>query len=430
MTPPYTVWHPNTQMGEWDGWDRIVRGEGMWLVDSEGHRMMDAVASMWCNVWGHSEPQLVEALIQQAETLQHSPLFNLTHEPAERLAGYLAGICPGMEGVFYSDNGSTAMEAAIKMAVQYWGNQGSPERNQLVGLQNGYHGDTIGAMSVGYSPGFFGRFEGMVAGYDQLAMPPAGAEPELWDRYLGRMAERLEEDGTLAALVMESGAQVAGGAIIYPDGFQSSISEICRRTETLLVADEVATGLGRLGGMAEYARQSSKPDIVAYGKMLTGGYLPMAATLATGRVQDAFLGSFGEKRHLFHGHTFTGNPLASAVAARNLELYQERRLIERVGVTSKRMGELLGDVSSIGAVKEVRHSGMLAGIVLDESWSPPGGASANRFIYQIGRRNGVYLRTLDNIILVVPPLAISEEDLAEMISRVVATIGDIQPLAG
>lgn len=430
MTSSHTVWHPNTQMSEWDGWDRIVRGEGMWLVDSKGHRMMDAVASMWCNVWGHSEQQLIEALIRQAETLQHSPLFNLTHEPAERLAGYLVDICAEMEGVFYSDNGSTAMEAAFKMAVQYWSNQGSPEKSRLVGLQNGYHGDTLGAMSVGYSPGFFGRFERMVAGYDQVAMPPTGAEPELWDRCLEKMAERLEGGGTPAALVMESGAQVAGGAIIYPDGFQRKVSEICRRTDTLLVADEVATGLGRLGGMAEYVRQSSKPDIVAYGKMLTGGYLPMAATLATGRVQEAFLGSFDEKRHLFHGHTFTGNPLAAAVAARNLELYEERRLINRVGIASKRFGELLGDVSSISIVEEVRHSGMLAGIVLEESWSPPGGASINHYIYQIGRRNGVYLRTLGNIILVVPPLAISDEDLAEMIARVVATIGDIQILVG
>ena len=425
MTSSHTVWHPNTQMSEWDGWDRIVRGEGMWLVDSEGRRMMDAVASMWCNVWGHSEPQLIEALVRQAETLQHSPLFNLTHEPAERLAGYLVDICAEMEGVFYSDNGSTAMEAAFKMAVQYWSNQGSPEKSRLVGLQNGYHGDTLGAMSVGYSQGFFGRFEGMVAGYDQMAMPPAGAEPESWDRCVEEMAGRLEGDGTLAALVMESGAQVAGGAIIYPDGFQRRVSEICRRTETLLVADEVATGLGRLGGMAEYVRQSSKPDIVAYGKMLTGGYLPMAATLATGRIQEAFLGRFEDGRHLFHGHTFTGNPLAAAVAARNLELYGERRLIDKVGRTSRAFEELLGDVRAVGIVKEVRHSGMLAGIVLDESWSPPGGVSANRFIYQAGRQNGVYLRTLGNIILVVPPLAISEEDLAEMISRVVATICDI-----
>lgn len=430
MTARYTVWHPNTQMGEWDGWDRIVRGDGMWLIDSEGHRMMDAVASMWCNVWGHSEPQLIEALARQAETLQHSPMFNLTHEPAERLAGYLADICPGMEGVFYSDNGSTAMEAAFKMAVQYWSNQGSPERSRLVGLQNGYHGDTLGAMSVGYSPGFFGRFERMVAGYDQIAMPSASAEPELWDRCLEEMAGRLEGDGALAALVMESGAQVAGGAIIYPDGFQRRVSDICHRTETLLVADEVATGLGRLGGMAEYARQSSKPDIASYGKMLTGGYLPMAATLATGRVQEAFLGRFEDDRHLFHGHTFTGNPLAAAVAARNLELYEERRLMDKVSRTSRAFEELLGDVRTIDMVEEVRHSGMLAGIVLDGTWSPPDGMSANRFIYQVGRRNGVYLRTLGGIILVVPPLAISDEDLAEMIARVVATIGDIQSLAG
>lgn len=430
MTVRHPVWHPNTQASEWNGMDTVVRGDGMWLVDSSGCRMMDAVASMWCNVWGHSEPQLIKALTRQAGLLQHSPLFNLTHEPAERLAGYMLDICEGMDGVFYSDNGSTAMEAAIKMAVQYWSNEGSPEKCRLAGLQNGYHGDTVGAMSVGYSQEFFGRFDRMVAGYDQMAMPPADAEPESWERCLEEMSARLEEGSELAALVMESGAQVAGGVIIYPDRFQQRISEICRRNEVLLVADEVATGLGRLGGMAEYQRQSSRPDIAAYGKMLTGGYLPMAATLATGRIRESFLGSFGDHRHLFHGHTFTGNPLAAAVACRNLELYGERHLIEQIGRTSKAFGELLGGMALDGMTNVVRHSGMLAGIVLDPAWNPPGGVSANRFIYEVGRRNGVYLRTLGNTIPVVPPLAISEEDLGRMVLGVAATVRDLGSVIG
>ncbi len=420
-----SVWHPNTQMGEWGSFDRIVSAKGMWLTDSSGHRMIDAVASMWCNVWGHSRPELVRALRAQAERLQHSPMFNLTNEPAERLASSLAAMSPGMHRVFFSDNGSTAMEVAFKIALQYWRNEGRRGRTAIAALENGYHGDTFGAMSVGYVPEFFGGFRDHLFGTIRFPVPGRyGAPRELSSQQcLGMIEAELGRNDAVAALVMESGAQVAGGVAIYPKGFQREVSRICRRHGVLLVLDEVATGLGRLGSMAEYAAQGSRPDVVSFGKMLTGGYVGMAATLATKRVYDSFLGDFGDRRHLFHGHTYTGNPLAAAVANENLGMYERHGLIRRVRRTSRVLGERRAEIESLDGVADVRHAGMLMGIEL------AGGAAAarsrrspNRVIYELGRKNGIYLRTLGNIVMLVPPLAISEGELGMLVDRAVRTV--------
>lgn len=422
MTYKSAVWHPNTQMSEWDTFDTIVRGQGMYLTDSQGHKMIDAVASMWCNVWGHSEPELVAALRAQAEKLQHSPLFNLTHAPAEKLARMLLDACPGTKRVFYSDNGSTAMEAAFKMAVQYWNNQGASDRHKIVGMEGGYHGDTLGAMMVGYSPKFFGRYGDMIQGRLAIPTPRADAPPEEWAKSLDEAAGMLEQDDSVAAVAMESGAQVAGGVRIYPPRFQKSMGDICRRNDILFILDEVATGLGRLGAMAEYVRQESAPDIVSYGKMLSGGYLPIAATLASRRVSDTFGGEYAQMRHLFHGHTFTGNPLGSAVAVRNLELYRQRNLMKHVSRISESFGEMIREAGQIDTVRHIRHEGLLAGIELKDDWRPPAGISPNRFIFEAGRRAGIYLRTLDNVIMAVPPLAIQDADLKYMVSALLETI--------
>ena len=428
-----SVWHPNTQMGEWDTFDEIVSADGMYLYAKDGSRMLDGVASMWCNVWGHSQPELVEAIRTQALKLQHSPLFNLTHGPAEELAGTLAGICPGMNRVFYSDNGSSAMEISFKMALQYWKNKGE-RRTRIASLQGGYHGDTFGSMSVGYSE-FFSRYRDSLFRCQQLPVPHAYRMPRRFDlegyrsHCLERIEETLRNDEGIAAFVMESGAQVAGGAVIYPPEFQAGVSRICRRYGVLLVLDEVATGLGRLGSMAEYVSQGSRPDIVSFGKMLTGGYLTLAATLATDEVYGAFLGGFEEDRHLFHGHTYTGNPIAAAVAVENLRMYGRRGLMRHVGKVSRVLGEGRGKLESLEVVGDVRHKGLLMGIELvrdrgsREPVAPAG--SLNRIVFEAAKRNGVYLRTLGNVILLVPPLAISEEELAGLVDGTVRTIREI-----
>jgi len=434
-----SVWHPNTQMGEWSGFDKIVRGKGVWLVDSKGRKMIDGVASMWCNVWGHSDKDMIRAISRQASKLQHSPMFNLTNEPAEILAEKLARISPGMHKVFFSDSGSSAMEIAFKMALQYWKNNGEPKRDRIATLENGYHGDTFGAMSVGYVPEFFEKFRAQL--FDTLQFPvpnpyraPSGVGPkELEDRCLEKIERSFSRDGRIAAFVMESGAQVAGGAVIFPKGFQSKIQKLCKRHNVLFVLDEIATGFGRLGSMIQYTEQKSNPDIVAYGKMLTGGCLTMAATLATRKIYDSFLGEFDDWVHLFHGHTYTGNPIAASAAVQNLRLYERRKLIQKIGRTSRVFARYAQEISGIDTVGDVRHKGMLMGIELvsDKSKKTPPrySKSINRVFFEKGRQNGVYLRTLGNVVMLVPPLAISGGELSMLIERTIKTIRDVEGMS-
>lgn len=407
------MWHPNTQMSEWPGFDRIAGGRGMWLYDSRGRGMLDGVASMWCNVWGHGEPELVKAICGQAEALQHSPLFNLTHGPAERLAARLVGAMPGMASASFSESGSAAVEIALKMAIQYWRNEGERGRARIASLTGGYHGDTFGAMSVGYS-GFFSSFAGHRF---PVARLPAPADATVQESLAA--VESWAEGASV--LVMESGIQMAGGARVYPRGFQRAVRRICRKAGALLVLDEVASGLGRMGGMAHYESQGGAPDIAAFGKSLTGGYLPMAATLASSRVYGAFLGEYGSERHLFHGHTFTGNPIAAACADKNLQLYSRRRLLGRVARSAGAMAAAAAEFE-VDGVRDVRQAGMVLAVDLAPG---RGGASPNREVFLAGRRRGIYLRTLGDTVLLVPPLAVGRRELGMMLERTLGTVRDV-----
>jgi len=426
------VWHPNTQMKEWVRFDEIVKAQGMWLIDSHGKKLLDGVASMWCNVWGHSKKELITCIIKQSKKLQHSPMFNLTNEPAEKLAKKLVKMSPGMHKVFYSDNGSTAMEIAFKIAIQYWKNKKIKNKTKIVTLENGYHGDTFGAMSVGYVPEFFSKFKKQLFSTIQIPVPnkyrvPNGYTYLEYQNYsLNKIEKLFSKDDSIAAFVMESGAQVAGGVIIYPDGFQRKIKNLCKKYNVLFVLDEVATGFGRLGSMVEYTAQSSQPDIVAYGKMITGGYLTLAATLTTKKVYDSFLGDFYDFKHLFHGHTYTGNPIAAAVANENLRLYEKFKLIKKIQITSKIFEDQISEISRFQHVGDVRHKGMLMGIELvnDKKKKTPFSTkkSFNKLVFEAGRKNGIYLRTLGNIIMLVPSLAISQKELNLLLQRTIKTI--------
>ena len=427
-----SVWHPNTQMKEWDSFDKIVKAKGVWLIDSKGNKMIDAVASMWCNVWGHSNPQLIKAINQQSKKLQHSSQFNLTTDPAEKLADSLVNISPKMHKVFYSDNGSSAMEIAIKIALQYWKNVGYKEKTEIATIENGYHGDTFGSMSVGYVPEFFGKFKKQLFSTIQFPVPNKYRIPkeisltDYQNQCLDKIEKRFSKKDNIAAFVMESGAQVAGGVIIYPEGFQKKISQLCKKYDILLVLDEIATGFGRLGSMIQYEEQKSIPDIVAYGKMLTGGYLTMAATLTNKKIYDSFLGEFNDWRHLFHGHTYTGNPIAAAVANENINMYKKNSLIKKIQNTSKIFEKFYDEISEIDIVGDIRHKGMLMGIELvkDKSKKIPISPkkSINKIFFEEGKNNGIYLRTLGNIVMLVPPLAISESELDLLLKRTISTI--------
>jgi adenosylmethionine-8-amino-7-oxononanoate aminotransferase len=408
----------------------------MWLFDSNGNKMLDGVASMWCNVWGHSKNELVNAIVYQSKKLQHSSMFNLTNEPAEKLAEKLVGMSPGMHKVFYSDNGSSAMEIALKLALQYWQNIGEKQKSKIATLENGYHGDTFGAMSMGYVPQFFGKFKKQLFSTLQIPVPNKYRIPKGYtyldyqNHCLEKLEKQFSKDNKIAVFVMESGAQVAGGVVIFPKGFQKKISQLCKKHNVLFVLDEIATGFGRLGSMVQYTEQKSIPDIVAYGKMLTGGYLTMAATLASKKIYDSFLGEFNDWKHLFHGHTYTGNPMAAAVSLENLKLYQKNNLIKKIQKTSKVFSKYYDEISKLESVGDIRHQGMLMGIelVTDKNKKTPihPKKSINKIFFEEGKKHGIYLRTLGNIVMLVPPLAISENDLELLLNRAIQTIRSAQ----
>jgi len=418
-------------MKEWYSFDKIIKGKGMWLIDSKGNKMIDAVGSMWCNVWGHSNPQLVKAINTQSKKIQHSPMFNLTNEPAEQLAERLVKISPKMHKVFYSDNGSSAMEIAIKISLQYWKNIGE-KKTEIATIQNGYHGDTFGAMSVGYVPEFFGKFKKQLFSTIQFPVPNKYRIPKRYtfsdyqNHCLEKIEKKFSKNNNIAAFVMESGAQMAGGVIIFPKGFQRKISQLCKKYDVLFVLDEIATGFGRLGSMVQYEEQKSIPDVVAYGKMLTGGYLTMAATLTNKKIYDSFSGEFNDWKHLFHGHTYTGNPIAAAVANENLKMYQKNNLIKKIQKTSKVFEKYYDEISKIDIVGDIRHKGMLMGIELVSNRKKKTPIhpkrSINKIFYETGKKHGIYLRTLGNIVMLVPPLAISERELESLLNRTIQTI--------
>ncbi|MDC0187019.1 adenosylmethionine--8-amino-7-oxononanoate transaminase [Candidatus Nitrosopelagicus sp.] len=437
MKSDNSVWHPNTQMSEWTTFPKITSAKGMWLYDSKGGKMLDGVASMWCNVWGHSKSELVSEIIKQTKIIQHTPLFNLTHPSAEKLSKKLLKLNPKMKSVFFSDNGSTAMEIAIKIALQYWHNVGENKKTNVATLENGYHGDTFGAMSVGYVPEFFSKFRSKLFSTIQFSVPrtissgtPKKTSSKEYEEYcLSKIEDKLEKDNSIAAFVMESGAQMAGGVIIYPKHFQKKISRICKKNDVLFVLDEIATGFGRLGSMVEYQSQNSHPDIVSFGKMLTGGYQTFAATLTTKKINDSFLGKFSEFKHLFHGHTYTGNPTAAALSLKNIELYEKYNLIEKIQKTSTVFENRVNDISNLDMVGEIRHKGMVMGIELvqNKNSNKPlsSKTSINKLVFDEGRKHQIYFRTLGNIIMLVPPLAISQKDLNFLIDGTISTIKSI-----
>jgi adenosylmethionine---8-amino-7-oxononanoate aminotransferase len=419
-------------MSEWSSFDTITKGKGIWLIDSKGNKIIDAVGSMWCNVWGHSNPQLVKAITTQSKKIQHSSLFNLTNEPAEKLADNLIKISPGMNKVFFSDNGSSAMEIAIKMALQYWKNIGEKNRTKIATVENGYHGDTFGAMSVGYVPEFFAKFKEQLFPTIQFPVPNKYRIPkgltfvDYQNDCLEKIEKRFSKKDDIAAFIMESGAQMAGGVIIYPKEFQKKISKLCKKHGILFVLDEIATGFGRLGSMTQYQEQQSMPDIVAYGKMLTGGYVTMAATLANKKIYDSFSGEFNDWKHLFHGHTYTGNPIAAAVANENIHMYKKYNLIKKIQKTSKVFEKFYDEILDIDIVGDIRHKGMLMGIELvsnKETKIPiKTKKSINKVFFEEGKKQGIYLRTLGNIVMLVPPLSIQNNELELLLKRTIKTI--------
>jgi adenosylmethionine-8-amino-7-oxononanoate aminotransferase len=417
------VWHPYTQMKDWRKSTNkvIVSGKDFHLVDESGKKYLDGIASMWCNVWGHGKNEVVDRMTEQLQNLQHSTLFGLANAPSIELAKKILKVAKGMDKVFYSDNGSTAIEVAMKMALQYWSNKGKHEKKNFIALEHAYHGDTVGTMSVGYIPKFFAAYKPLLFKsykvpspffYESHSKNHSVFEQDCLEKtenFLKRHASKC------CALVMESGAQIAGGVIIYPDGYQKKISELCKKYDVLLILDEIATGFGRLGNMAEYISQRSIPDIACFGKALTAGYFPLAVTLTSKRIFDQFLGEYFQNKQFFHGHTFTGHPVGCAAALQNIILYKKRNLIQHIKANGKYLEKRLREFKKFSIVADIRFKGMLAGIELAKNGKSiqilKDGTKVNYFVMNESLKMGVFLRTLGNVMIVIPPLAIDRKDL-------------------
>jgi len=420
------VWHPFTQMQDWDREEPIVitHGEGSWLIDSDGKRYLDGVASMWTNVHGHCRAELNEALKAQVDRLEHSTLLGLASEQSIILAHRLAGIMPpGLDRFFYSDNGSTAMEVAVKMAYQFQSHCGRPYRSRFITFRHAYHGDTLGAVSVGGIDIYHSTFKPLMFDAIQAPAPycyrcelgcdgPATCGTKCLDALENLIREHAS---SCAGLVIEPLIQGAGGMIVQPAGFLRRVRQLCDDHDLLMITDEVATGFGRTGRMFACDHEQVVPDIMAISKGIAAGYLPLAATATTERVYRAFLGDYAQLKTFFHGHTFTGNPLACAVALKSLELFESDRLLEALQPKISRLAQRLAEISALPHVGDIRHCGMAAGIelVADKSTKQayPWELKTGVRVCLEARKHGIFSRPLGNTVVIFPPLAITEAEL-------------------
>ncbi len=401
------LWHPFTQMRDWCDEEPLVieRAEGTELVDSDGRRYVDGVSSLWCNVHGHRHPLIDRAVRDQLERVAHTTLLGLSHPGSAELAARLVDLAPpGLTRVFYSDSGSSAVEVALKMAFQYWRHRGGQHarRTSFVSLEDAYHGDTLGAVSVGGIDLFHGAYGPLLF---HAHRAPAGDAAEL-ERLLECRGEEV------AAVIVEPLVQGAAGMRVQPPGYLKAVRELCTRYDVFLICDEVATGFGRTGTMFACEQERVSPDLLCLGKGLTGGYMPLAATLATERIHDGFLGAHEEFRTFFHGHTFTGNPLACAAALASLEAFDEEHTLIRIQPKIRLLAESLAEVAAMPEVAEVRGRGLMVGIDLGDH--DPALRLGHRVTIE-ARRRGAIIRPLGDVVVLMPPLAISKADLWRLV---------------
>jgi adenosylmethionine-8-amino-7-oxononanoate aminotransferase len=405
------MWHPFTQMADWEPLT-IVSGDGSYLLDSEGRRYLDGVSSLWCNLHGHRHPRLDRALREQLDRIAHSTFLGLTHEVGVRLGAALVNATPaGLTRVFYSDSGSTAVEIALKQSFQYWQQRAQPSKQRFLRLADAYHGDTLGAVGVGGIELFHRIFGPLLV--RSIAIPsPAGTDGA---ESLGMLEQQLRlHAGDIAAFVMEPLIQGAAGMLVHPKGFLSRAHELCRRHGVHLILDEVATGFGRTGTLFACEQEAVAPDFLCLAKGISGGYLPLAATLTTEDVYTAFLGPRSALKQFFHGHTYTANPLACAVGLESLKLLRESTLANaRAQIPT--MTAALERIQRISGVAGIRQCGLMAGIEI----APREGRYLGAEICSCARTHGVILRPLGDVVVWMPPLTIVASDL-ELLERATA----------
>ncbi len=406
------VWHPFTQQQGWSEEEplQIERGEGVYLFDVDGNRYIDGTSSLWCNVHGHHHPDLDRAAREQIDKVAHSTMLGLSHPGATELAARLVEIAPaGLRRVFYSDSGSTAAEIALKMAFQYHQQRGDTARTRFIRMREAYHGDTLGSVSVGGIDLFHATYRPLL--FETLAAEPGDADH--MEHLLGA------HEGEVAAVMMEPLVQGAGGMIVHPDGYLRAVRELCDRHGVLLICDEVATGFGRTGTMFAVEREGVTPDFLCLAKGITGGYLPLAATLTTEAVYEAFLGAPAEAKTFFHGHTYTGNPVACAVALANLDIFERERTIDRLQPKIALLERRLAHLATMPGIAEVRSRGVMVGI--DLGTHDPELRLGHRVTLE-ARKRGALVRPLGDVVVLMPPLAITEADLEDLLDITAASI--------
>jgi adenosylmethionine-8-amino-7-oxononanoate aminotransferase len=408
------LWHPFTQQQGWYEEEPLLieRGEGSYLFASDGRSYIDGVSSLWCNVHGHCHPRIDAAVSDQLAKVAHSTMLGLSHPAGAELAARLVDLAPaGLSRVFYSESGSTATEIALKMAFQYQQQRGGQHarRTSFVHLRDSYHGDTIGSVSVGGIDLFHSTYRPLL--FETHAAEPGDATD------LERVLATHEEE--IAAVIVEPLVQGAAGMLIHPPGYLRAVRELCDAFGVLLICDEVATGFGRTGTMFACEHEGVEPDLLCLAKGLTGGYLPLAATLASERIYEGFLGAPEEYRTFFHGHTYTGNPLACAAAIANLDVFEEERTLERLQPKIALLEELLGEVEAMAEVAEVRSRGFMVGIDLGEH--DPALRMGHRVTLE-ARQRGAIIRPLSDVVVLMPPLSISEEELRSLVEITVESI--------
>ena len=434
-----TVWHPFTQMAEYADTVVIVAGEGNTLIDADGRRYLDGVSSLWCNVHGHRRPEIDRAVARQLERIAHSTLLGLGSVPSIELARRLVDLAPGdLSHVFYSDNGSTAVESALKIAFQYHRQTvpPAPGRTRFIALEHAYHGDTLGSVSVGGIDLFHRTYRDLLFDVARAPSPycyrcPLGlsratcgmACADEMDRVVDRVGDQA------AAFVIEPLVQGAAGMIVHPQGYLARVRRACDRVGGLLIADEVAVGFGRTGTLFACEQEQVVPDLLCLAKGLTGGYLPLAATLAREGVYAAFLGSRAENKTFFHGHTYTGNALASAAALASLDVFETDRVLQGLTGKIEHLAGALASVAALAHVGEVRQRGLMVGIELvadRASREPfPYEAAVGDRVCRAVRRRGVILRPLGDVVVLMPPLSITIREIDLLVAATGEAIREV-----
>ncbi|MBN2583512.1 MAG: adenosylmethionine--8-amino-7-oxononanoate transaminase [Planctomycetes bacterium] len=433
------VWHPFTQMAEYADPLVIVSAEGNYLLDARGRRYLDGVSSLWCNVHGHRRPEIDEAIRRQLDRVAHTTLLGLSSPPSVELARRLAALTPGdLNHVFYSDSGSTAVEAALKIAYQFHQQKrdAEPGRRRFAALGNAYHGDTLGSVSVGGIDLFHQVYRPLLLDVTRVPAPHCYRCPLGLDSATCRMACADEMDrildahaAELAAFIVEPLVQGAAGILVHPPGYLARVRRACDRAGCLMIADEVAVGFGRTGRMFACEHELVVPDLICLAKGITGGYLPLAATVASDRVYDAFLAPRSACRTFYHGHTYTGNALASAAALAGLDIFEHDRVLDQLPAKIAHLVERLGPMAEMPHVGQVRQRGLMVGIelVADKVAKKP-----YPFEHAVGdkvcaavRPKGVILRPLGDVVVLMPPLSITHDEIDLLVDAVAEAIREV-----